>query len=343
MQVALPDEHTANEIYKKALLMKESLETKLLTSEKPNSHDVYKGKFPDEESLVGDDGDFLLFRLTGSLIYIQLRRALKELTAVANQLTVTTAEKAAYLWMVSIDEWIEALSGAVICDSESQLVITVDNAKKILQEGRDVLYSVADEVQDSLALKQISIRPNPNKYSIVVLKGGAMTSTGGSLLRWAALLFEGLRADVKREAVWREAAEGIIKSLSYYEQGGKGISTYIEQVNALIDEAKGMFVRDGRVVKQLSFIVDQVMQSATLKRRLDDELDAVKKERFDLEKMKYEGPPLVDERYNLLDGLVVRASCATKDALAELDVPDVDLLFAGEQTARDKSRLVYVA
>ena len=66
--VILPNEDAADEIYKKALLMKDGLETKLLTSEKPNSHDVYKGKFPTEESLVGDDGDFLLFRLTVSMM-----------------------------------------------------------------------------------------------------------------------------------------------------------------------------------------------------------------------------------------------------------------------------------
>lgn len=257
---------------------------------------------------------------------------------MSDQLTVTTAEKAAYLWMVSIDEWIETLSAAVVSDSTSQLVITVEDARKILQDGRDVLYGVADEVQDSLALKQISIRANPNKYSIVVLKGGAMTSTGGSLLRWAALLFEGLRADVKRESVWRESANKLISSFPYYEQGGSNISAYIDDVNALIDEAKGMFVRDGKAVRQLSFIVEKVMQSVTLKRRLDDEVDAAERERLELEKRKYEGPPLVDERFNLLDGLVLRVSCVEKEGDELAEIHDADVLFAGEQSSRDKSR-----
>lgn len=263
---------------------------------------------------------------------------MKELKALSDQLIVTTAEKAAYLWMVSVDEWIAALSAAVVSDSESQLVIPVENARKILQDGRDILYSVADEVMDSLALKQISIRAKPNKYSVVVLKGGAMTSTGGSLLRWAALLFEGLRADVRREAAWRERTDRLISSFSFYEQGGPNISAYVEDVNALIDEAKGMFVRDGKAVRQLSFIIEKIMQSATMKRRLEDERDAVERERFELEKVKYEGPPLVDERFNMLDGLVLRASCVNKEGGELADYDDVDVLFAGEQSSRDKSR-----
>lgn len=343
-QVVIPGESTVHEIFKRALAMKESLETKLLANEKPNSFDVHKGKFPTEESLVGDDGDFLLFRLTGSLIYIQLRRALTSLKTVADELTVRTSEKAAYQWMMSVAEWIELLSSGVICDGESQLSIPVDSARNILEQGRVVLYSVADEVQDSLAMKQISIRPKPNKYSIVVLKGGAMTSPGGSLLRWAALLFESLRSDVKKESVWRASADNLIKLFSFYEQGGsKNISSYIDQVTHLVEEAKSMFVRDGYIVRHLLMIVDKVMKSEVLKRHLDNELESARKEQFDLERVKYEGPPLVDERYNLLDSLMLRASCAAKegDEFAEFDADDVETLFAGEQSSRDKSRYVH--
>ena len=320
--------------------MKDSLETKLLTNEKPNSHDVYKGKFPDEESLIGDDGDFLLFRLTGSLIYIQVRRALRDLKTVSEQLTVRTAEKVAYEWIVSIDEWIEALSSAVCSDSQSQLIITVENAQRLLKQGHNILYGVAEEVQDVLAVKQISICPKPQKYSIIVMKGGAMTSPGGSLLRWAALLFESLRADVRREAIWRETAEKLISSFSHYELGGNNISIYVEQINQLITESKDMFVRDGKVIGQLLHIIDRVMKSVIMKKRLDDELAAADKERFDLEMVKYEGPMLVDKRFELLDGLVVRASHAFKEepSMFEDAGNDSDSLFAGEPSARDKSR-----
>lgn len=329
-----------HETFKRSLEMKEALETKLFSDEKPNSHDVYKGKFPDEESLVGSGGDFLLFHFTGSLVYIRLRRALRDLKVISDQLRTLTAEKAAYLWVVSIYEWIEAVSAAVSCDSSSQLVINVEKARMLLETGHRVMYSVAGEVRDSLALKQISIRPNPEKYSIIILKGGAMTSPGGSLLRWASLLFEGLRADVKREAMWRQSAENHIDSFSYFEAGGKNISTYIEQINELVAESKDMFVRESKVVSNLVFIVDKVMKSVAMKKRLDDEVEAAEKERFDIEMLKYEGPPLVDERYDLLDGLVLRASCVANDnaGMFELDSDDVDSLFAGDQSSRDMSR-----
>jgi hypothetical protein len=51
----------------------------------------------------------------------------------------------------------------------------------------------------------------------------------------------------------------------------------------------------------------------------------------------------VDERYNLLDSLMLRASCAAKegDEFAEFDADDVETLFAGEQSSRDKSRYVH--
>ena len=320
--------------------MKESFEKKLLSDEKPNSCDVHKGKFPDEESLVGENGDFLLFRLTGSLVYIQLKRVLRDMKTVSDQLTVLTSEKAAYLWTVSIYEWIEALNSAVGSDRESQLVINVESAQGLLQQGRNILYGVADEVQDSLALKQISISLKREKISIVVMKGGALTSPGGLLLQWAALLFEGLKADVNREAIWRCSAENLIRSFSHYQAGGQNISFYIQQLNGLIDEAKNMFLRDGKVMGQLIHIVDQVMQSVVLKKRYDDEIAAATKARFELESTKYEGPPLVDERYNLLDDILARVSYvfAGEYVTSSFTTDDEDSLFAGEQSARDKSR-----
>ena len=140
--------------------------------------------------------------------------------------------------------------------------------------------------------------------------------------------------------MWRQSAENHIDSFSYFEAGGKNISTYIEQINELVAESKDMFVRESKVVGNLVFIVDKVMKSVAMKKRLDDEVEAAEKERFDIEMLKYEGPPLVDERYDLLDGLVLRASCVANDnaGMFELDSDDVDSLFAGEQSSRDKSR-----
>jgi hypothetical protein len=341
LQVVMPDEEVAHDIFEKARLMKESLESKLLSDVYNSSKDVYKSKFPDEESLVADNGDFLLLRLTGSEIYSELKRLLKEMKYVSDQLIVTTAEKATYLWILDIYRWVKALNAVVNCGRNSKLVITVESAGRLLEQGHDVLYSIADEVKDVLALKQVSIRATADKFSVVIMKGGAINSPGGSFLRWAALLFCGLKADVEKAGIWKEQAEKSINSYSLYEQGTRKISPYVDKVRSLIDEANDNLVQDDNLVRLLSLIVNNVMTTETLKKRLDDELAADEEERFHNEMTTYEGPPLVDERYNLLDSLIFR-SCAVKENEPCANPNKDDSLFAGEQSSRDKSRYAII-
>jgi hypothetical protein len=54
------------------------------------------------------------------------------------------------------------------------------------------------------------------------------------------------------------------------------------------------------------------MKSQILKKCLDDDLAVAEMERFNLETMTFDGPPLVDKRYDLLESLVWRACFATK-------------------------------
>lgn len=335
----MPHEQFVQETFIAARHLKDNLESKLF-SDGYNGADVHKDKFPSEKSLVALNGDFLLYRLTGSEIYFELQQAMRGLKIFSDELKITTAEKTTYLWILDIYEWVEALNAAVGCSCGSmQLVINTENARRLLERGYEVFYSAADEVKDTLALNQISIRASAEKYSIVVMKGGATNSPGGTLLRWAALLFESLKADVEREDRWRENSEKAINSFAYYETGGK-MSIYMARVNGLIAEGRDLVVFDNKLVCSLLQIVDNVMKSQTLKKRLDDDLAAAEMERFNLEMMTYEGPPLVDERYDLLESLVSRACIAAeeKDPRTNPTAVDMDSLFAGDQSIRDKSR-----
>eukprot|EP00804_Cyclotella_cryptica_P009216 CCRYP_021051-RA/>CCRYP_021051-RA protein AED:0.03 eAED:0.03 QI:195/1/1/1/1/1/8/677/2245 len=339
--VIFPNEQTIQEMFTAACQMKDSLDSKLFELDGYNSKDVHKDKFPNEKSLMADSGDFLLYRLTGSEIYLELQHAMRDLKMFSDQLKITTAEKATYLWILDIYEWVEALNAAVGCScGPLQLVINAENARRLLEHGYGVLHNIADEVKDTLALKKISIRSNAEKYSIVIMKGGALNSPGGNLLRWAAFLFESLKADVEREDRWRENSERAINSFSYYETGGKKISSYMARINGFIAEARDLVVCDNALVSSLLQIVDRVMKSQPLKKRLDDDLAAAEMERFNLEVMTYEGPPLVHERYHLLESIVWRASSVTdeKDPMTDPTVVDSDSLLVGDQSIRDKSR-----
>jgi hypothetical protein len=118
------------------------------------------------------------------------------------------------------------------------------------------------------------------------------------------------------------------------------MSIYMARVDGLIAEARDLVVSNDKLVCSLLQIVDKIMKSQTLKKRLDDDLAAAEMERFNLEMMTYEGPPLVDERYDLLESLVWRACFAAKenDPRADPTAVDTDSLFAGDQSIRDKSR-----
>jgi hypothetical protein len=72
----LPHEQTVQETFRAARHLKDGLVSKLFI-DGYNGTDVHKDKFPNEKSLVALNGEFLLHRLTGSVIYFELHQAMR--------------------------------------------------------------------------------------------------------------------------------------------------------------------------------------------------------------------------------------------------------------------------
>lgn len=71
------------------------------------------------------------------------------LKETAARLPVTTPEKATLEWMAKIFDWVESIQNAGQYNNE-QLVIKIEHALEILEQGHNALYSVKDEVQSYL-------------------------------------------------------------------------------------------------------------------------------------------------------------------------------------------------
>jgi hypothetical protein len=178
--------------------LKERLEG--IFNEDNGTTDVNKSHFPGRKSLIANNGDYILHRFTGSEMYSSLRQTLCSIKETATKLPITTPEKATLEWMAVIINWVESIQNAGQYNKNKQLVIKIEVALEILEQGHNALYSVEDEVQSCLRREKVRLQVFPQKFNVAVMQGGAH-SLGLGLLRWVALLFECLRSDVEKEDV----------------------------------------------------------------------------------------------------------------------------------------------
>jgi hypothetical protein len=170
---------------------------------------------PDEGSLVGEDGTFHLFRLTGSPLFEALRSSITSLSELANNLLANTPGKAAFDWIRQAFDWIDSIQANVTTngsrDGVAQLSIAGVDAKNLLHQGDQIFLEVPEDLRKTLSDHKIHITTNKDgELTVKSRKGGAHNSLGSTCIRWCPFLYDALKLDVLLLREW----ESLVMKLS---------------------------------------------------------------------------------------------------------------------------------
>ena len=323
-RVSMPREDAVQRVLDRAREFEESLAGLLGVDFEGNSAD--KTAYPESDSLVAKNGDFLLYRLTGSTLFAALKTSLEKMSPIAADVLADTPGKSAFDWIVKAVAWIDDLSKAVddISSFKSagskKLVIPSSDAKRLLDRGHDLFIEFTDDLRRTLAVHKISLSTNKQteRLTVVIGKGGALHSVGGTAIKWCPLLLEWLKADVERQRDWESRAIGTGRSFhemtsKYNALAAEDKETiyrwlqFRDRVSLLVDEG-----RDSLVVTPQKTIVTNLLN---LQSRLDAWVDKIMTDSKaslgvdakTLIKGRFEdGGPAVEDRYSLLDALLKR-------------------------------------
>jgi hypothetical protein len=259
-RVSMPRETAVKQVLDRAREFEELLSTLLDTDFEGSSPD--KAPYPESNSLVGRNGEFLLYRLTGSTLYESLKTRLQTMSSASEAVLADTPGKAAFEWIVKAVSWIDELNKSV-SDASSKLVIPHAEAMRFLDHGTGLFLEITDELRKTLASHKIFLSTNKQtkRLTVVIGKGGAMHSLGGTAIKWCPLLFEWLKEDVTHQSQWEaravEAANAFQAMITIH-----GTSTddkesiyrwlsFREKFSLLLDEARDSLVITPRVVSSL--------------------------------------------------------------------------------------------
>lgn len=210
-RVAMPREAAVQEVLRKAHQFEIMLHN-LLGMDFDGTTD--KAPYPESSSLVGERGEFLLYRLTGSPLFSSLKESVQKMTFLAEDLAADTPGKAVFDWIGRAVSWIEGLRDAVVTTSpfgsKDKLVIPSEEAKGILQNGNELFLDVSEETRKTLSNHKIFMSTNKQteRLTVVIGKGGSHHSTGGTAIKWCPLLLEWLKNDIAELEKWEKRVVG---------------------------------------------------------------------------------------------------------------------------------------
>jgi hypothetical protein len=282
-----------------------------------------RSAYPDAESLVGKLGQFILYQLTGSPSFAELRTSVQSIALVAENVLAETPGKAAFDWIQKSVSWIERLNDAVTTESPFEaavgdiLVIPGVAAKRLLTEGEHIFLKVPDDLRKTLSEHGIFMQTNKQDggtLRVVFKKGGAHHSVGGVAIRWCPLLFDCLRADVSTLDEWETDLTKTLKDFNQFYSETKSHAPsdennlyrwhgFREQVAALLEEGVKSLV-----VAPAKGLVDSFQRLLTsinsyLAKFSNADLD----QRFARRRYEESGS-LLDDRFLLLESLSYRKS-----------------------------------
>jgi hypothetical protein len=171
----------------------------------------YSGKHADRialpfgGSLVDDNGGFILLRLTGSPLYLELKSSLQNISSVAADLLADAPGKATIDWICKAIEWIGALSNSIDRDNigQGQLSIQKSAVRELVTMADEILLDVPDDLRRLLSQHGIFVSTNKEgRLTVKSKKGGAHHSIGTTAIRWSPILFESLKEDASRTQEW---------------------------------------------------------------------------------------------------------------------------------------------
>ena len=220
-KVAMPREAAVQEVLQRANKFEIMLEKLLGEDYEGGASD--KAPYPSSTSLVGKQGEFLLYRLTGSPSFTALKRTISALTKIAADVAADTPGKAAFEWIRHAVKWIDGLQTVVTTKSPfdgDKLVIPRPKAIGAYQTGNDLFLDVSDEIRKTLSNHKIFMTTNKQtaKLTVTISKGGAHHSMGAKTIKWCPLLLEWLKKDIAVTQQWETRVADNAKRFSEASQ-----------------------------------------------------------------------------------------------------------------------------
>ena len=162
---------------------------------------------PEERSLVGEDGTFHLYRLTGSPLFQALRTSIESIAQVANDVLGNTPGKAAFEWIYRAFVWVDSIQSKVTIRGSPlgppRLGIPGVDARKLLARADEIFLYLPDDLRKTLSQHKIFIAATKEgKLTVRSRKGGAHHAVGAAIIRWCPFLYNGLKHDVANLEAW---------------------------------------------------------------------------------------------------------------------------------------------
>ena len=198
--------------------------------------DVDRSAIPQYASLLGNTGEFYLFRVVQSPEYLELKAELEGMECYSNSLPVRTLDKVTYSWITKLVKWIESVANAVVVPdkTESTLVqscIPLNESINLINEGQYIFLGLPEESKKYLLDLRLSVnvRPSTGKIHVKNCKGGSNHSIGCTVLKWVAFCYNGLRNDLASTEFWMKRVDAAL--------GNKKLPNAITALKTFLEEA----------------------------------------------------------------------------------------------------------
>jgi hypothetical protein len=348
-KVAMPRETAVNGIFQSSTDFETQLHDFLGQDYEGANPD--RASFPESDSLVGKKGEFILYRLTGSPLFEELQARVHRLGSVAENVLAETPGKATFEWIMGAVSWIESLSDAVTVqspfkDGEPRLTLPSTEAKAILQEGEQIFLVLPDDLKRTLSTHGIFVTTNKQDETIRVTlkKDGAQHSCGGTVIRWCPILFEALKADVRRLKNWESALTKILGEFNAFFRATRdqlknddNLYTWFsfqEQVAELLEYGQESLV----IAPPKPFVTSFHNLLNSFRKYLAEQSSSEKNEKF-ATKWLAESSSILNERSLLLHSLLYRKSILEANpAVSPTETTDLPPDDSFNLTFRDSCR-----
>lgn len=309
--------------------------------------DLDRSPYPEPGSLVGEDGAFLLYRLTCSPLFRSLKSRIASIGKIADNVFADTPGKATFDWICKAVDWIEAIHSAVSRDdsqygslSDSRLVLPAEDARKLLAKGETILLDVPEDLRRTLSQHRIFVSSTKDGTMIVKsTKGGAHHAVGVTVIRWCPFLFESLKSDVSKLDEWQRAICKQSEKFVAFSTETKGVPLddplVLHRYHEFRHDIANLLIQSSDLVA----CPTRATQDATrtllghLDARIEKHSNAAMAKKF-AETRYSDGLAVIRDRYRLLDALMDRSS------LASTTDTQLEGLDARDGTFRNVSRVI---
>jgi len=215
--VSIPEEDSLSESLIYTITMRDQLIS--IFAKDSCGHNVERIALPTYASLIGDSGDFFLRRVINHPSYFQLKKELAAIDDCAKNLPVRTLEKVTYDWVIKILNWIETVADAVFIPgsvhAESPIhkqCLSLNDTERLIDEGHRLFFAITEESKKYLLKHRLSVvtRASTGNVTVKSCKGGKNLSIGGTVLRWIAFVYNGMRNDLASTLLWTKRVQAIL-------------------------------------------------------------------------------------------------------------------------------------